>query len=144
MNIFIRSIRKNMNKERNKIISKIDKLLKKLYIWYDRKQYLDVKYLLSDLRRIKADKKLRVRNAEARRKQWQRIYINTYKDDKLFKSDNKCKSKFEDDHQKEILKFRNLRWEVEWEEEIIECFVDKIDWIKSVEIDRKFEDKMMK
>jgi len=126
---------------------KFDKLKEKcynLYLWYNIDLFKEVQFLLSELRIEFAELRFKQRKWEARRKQQERIYINKYKNDSDFKSDAKCKAKFEDDYANEIMRFRNLRWEVEMFWEIIIAYKEMIEAIKSAEIDRKFEDKQMK
>lgn len=126
---------------------KFDKLKEKcynLYLWYNIDLFKEVQFLLAELRIEFAELRFKQRKWEARRKQQERIYINKYKNDTDFKSDTKCKAKFEDDYAKEIMRFRDLRWEVEMFWEIIIAYKEMIEAIKSAEIDRKFEDKQMK
>lgn len=126
---------------------KFDKLKEKcynLYLWYNIDLFKEVQFLLAELRIEFAELRFKQRKWEARRKQQERIYINKYKNDTDFKSDTKCKAKFEDDYAKEIMRFRDLRWEVEMFWEILLAYKEMIEAIKSAEIDRKFEDKQMK
>lgn len=126
---------------------KFDKLKEKcynLYLWYNIDLFKEAQFLLAELRIEFAELRFKQRKWEARRKQQERIYINKYKNDTDFKSDTKCKAKFEDDYAKEIMRFRDLRWEVEMFWEILLAYKEMIEAIKSAEIDRKFEDKQMK
>lgn len=133
-----------MVENRTTRIDRLKELCYSLYMSYDTDDYKEVQFLLAELRIEFAELRFKQRKWEARRKQQERIYINKYKNDSDFKSDTKCKAKFEDDYANEIMRFRNLRWEVEMFWEIIIAYKEMIEAIKSAEIDRKFEDKQMK
>ena len=78
--------------------------------------------MLAELRIEFAELRYRQRTAEARRFQQERLYINTHKDDDKYKSDAKCKAKFEDDNIKTMNEFRDLRGQVEMFEEILKAY----------------------
>lgn len=130
--------------KRQEKFKRLEKLCQKLFLSYNTNEFEEAQFLLAELRIEFAELRFKQRKWEARRKQQERIYINKYKNDTDFKSDTKCKAKFEDDYAKEIMRFRNLRWEVEMFWEIIIAYKEMIEAIKSAEIDRKFEDKQMK
>ena len=126
------------------MISEINKTANSLFICYSRLDFQKLWFLIADFRIELSSKRLRVRTGEARRRQGERIYINTYKWTKpTLKSDTSCRSYFEDDNKDKIHKFRILRAEVEMEEEILRWFVEKRQAIQSAEIDLKTENKYL-
>ena len=131
-----------MVEKRIEKINRLKELCYSLYLVYNTDDYKEAIFSFAELNIELADLRFKFRKNEARRKQQERLYIDKYKDDDLYKSDAKCKAKFESDNTYKMFKFRILRWEVEHFEWILESYRIELEWLKSAEIDRKHENKM--
>jgi len=95
-----------MHKE---LLNKLKKYSDKQEVWFDRHNQQTLELLCSDLRIIVWKLLMRVNNWQARRKQQEAIYVDTLKNDTTYKSDKKCKDKFELDNADKMMEFRLMR-----------------------------------
>ena len=98
-----------MVENRTTRIDRLKELCYSLYMSYDTDSYKEAVFVFAELNIELCDLRFKFRKNEARRKQQERLYIEKYKDDNLYKSDAKCKAKFEADNIDKMFKFRILR-----------------------------------
>jgi hypothetical protein len=98
-----------MVEKRIEKINRLKELCYSLYLVYNTDDYKEAIFSFAELNIELADLRFKFRKNEARRKQQERLYIDKYKDDDLYKSDAKCKAKFESDNTYKMFKFRILR-----------------------------------